>query len=143
MNGAEKDTVIMVATDVVALFPSLGIDEMARVCGLMAERSALEIEGVDYCEMLLYIRLNEEQAGDLGNLVNFLPTRKSRQGSGPTMRNSQVKGPWHQEALDNEKLLWVHKPPPRNFRLRRRIFEIGIGTLFTTFAYTFVLLQIS
>ena len=45
--------------------------------------------------MLLYIRLNEEQAGDLGNLVNFLPTRRSKQGGGPTMRNSQVKGPWH------------------------------------------------
>ena len=38
VGGTEKDTVIMVATDVVALFPSLGIHETARVCGLMAER---------------------------------------------------------------------------------------------------------
>ena len=95
----------MVATDVVALFPSLGIQETVEICGQMAERSELEIEGIDYGEMLLYIRLNLEEAGDIGNLANFLPTRRSTKGKGPTMRNAQVKGPWHQEDLEKEKLL--------------------------------------
>ena len=57
------------------------------------------------------------------------------------MRCDQVKGPWHQEDLDREKLQWVHKPPPRNVRLRRKILgkviEVGVKLLFTTFSYTF------
>ena len=56
VSGAESNTVIMVATDVVALFPSLGIEETARVCGQVVEASELEIENVDYTEMLLDLR---------------------------------------------------------------------------------------
>ena len=132
---------MMVATDVVALFPSLGIDETARVCGLMAETSDLEIENIDYTEMLLYLRLNQDLAGDMGTLANFLPVRRHKGGGGPTMRCDQVKGPWHQEDLDREKLQWIHKPPPRNIRTRRKILgkaiEVGVKLLFSTFAYTF------
>ena len=51
VSGANRDTVIMVATDVVALFPSLGIDKTARVCGQVAEASDLDIEYVDYTTM--------------------------------------------------------------------------------------------
>ena len=141
VSGANRDTVIMVATDVVALFPSLGIDETARICGQVAEASNLEIDNVDYTEMLLYLRLNEDKAGDLGFLVNFLPTRKSKGGGGPTMRSEQIKGPWHQEDIEKEKLQWIHKPPPRNVRIRRKILgkdiEVGDKLMFTMFAYTF------
>ena len=140
-EGKDRNTVVMVATDVVALFPSLDIEETSRICGQMAEWSDLEIEGVDYTEMLLYIRLNQEHAGDLGYLANFLPVRRSKGGTGPTMRNTQIKGPWHQEELEKEKLLWIHKSPPRNVRIRRKILgtavRIGVRLLFTTFAYTF------
>ena len=131
----------MVATDVVALFPSLDLEETSRICVKMAEWSDLEIEGVDYTEMLLYIRLNQEHAGDLGYLTNFLPVRRSKGGTGPTMRNTQIKGPWHQDEIERDKLQWIHKPPPRNVRIRRRILgkaiEVGVKLLFTTFAYTF------
>ena len=57
------------------------------------------------------------------------------------MRSEQVKGPWHQEDLEKEKLQWIHKPPPRNIRTRRKILgkaiEVGVKLLFSTFAYTF------
>ena len=72
----------MVATDVVALFPSLGINETARICGQMAQVSDLEVENLDYTEMLLYLRLNQEMAGELGHLVNFLPVRRHKGGGG-------------------------------------------------------------
>ena len=48
ITGANKDTVMMVATHVVALFPSLGIEETARDCGQMVETSNLEVENIDY-----------------------------------------------------------------------------------------------
>merc|ERR1711954_37687 len=47
VSGVNRDTVIMVATDVVALFPSLGIEETARVYGQIVEASNLEIDNVE------------------------------------------------------------------------------------------------
>ena len=57
------------------------------------------------------------------------------------MRSEQVKGPWHNEDIEKDKLQWIHKPPPKNIMLRRKILakaiEVGVKLLFSTFAYTF------
>merc|ERR1711954_458926 len=84
---------------------------------------------------------DEDKVEDIGYVANFLPTRRHKGGGGPTMRSEQVKGPWHQDEICRDKLQWVHKPPPRNVKIRRKILgkaiEVGVKILFTTFAYTF------
>ena len=131
----------MVATDVVALFPSMRAEETARVCGQMIENSELLVENLDYTEMLLYIRLNKEKVKNLGQVEHFLPVRSRGGGREPSMRNDQIKGPWHQKDILEEKRLWIHKDPPQNEATRRKILtkvvEIGIQELFVSFVYTF------
>ena len=93
------DTVQMVASDVVALFPSMRAEETARVCSLMVQESDLEFQDLDYKEMLLYISLNTDKVTNIGYINAFLPTRAKRFGRPPTVRNKQLSAPKKQSDL--------------------------------------------
>ena len=139
VNG-DRDTITMVASDVVALYPSLETRQTARICGEMVEKSTLQFQNLDYREMLLYIRLNKDKVTGLGELENFLPRRAFKFGRAPGMKNT-MRGPHHQRDVKEEEAKWIHQPTPVSDRLKRKILgkvtEIGIITLFTTFVYTF------
>ena len=101
---------MMVAFDVVALYPSLETGESAKICGQQVEKSTLEIENHDYQEMLTYIRLNQDKVENLGELQNFLPVRAFKFGRQPGMRN-QMKGPPNQKDLKEGESKWIHVAP--------------------------------
>ena len=112
MQGKEDKVIMMIASDVVALFPSLRAEETAQICGQMVEMSELQLDNLDYTEMLLYIQLNRHRIQKLGYIENFLPVRKRKGGKDPSMRSEQIKGPWRQTEIDGDKLFWIHKDPP-------------------------------
>ena len=114
LEGTTEKVVMMVASDVVALFPSMDPRETGRICGEMVELSEISFENLDYTEMLLYIQLNREKVASLKGVEPFLPRRRKQGGKAPGMSNDQVKGPWHQNEVDPEKLLWIHKAPPQS-----------------------------
>ena len=100
----DADTIMMVASDVCALFPSMNKEETSIVCGMMMETSDIEVENVDYKEVLLYLRMNQTEV-DLEDLEGFLPVRRFKMGGAPGMKNDQVKGPHRQKDILDEKLL--------------------------------------
>ena len=63
--SGEEDTVTMIASDVVALFPSMQVNNTARICGKMVRKTELSIEDLDVTEMLLYLRLNQDLVTNL------------------------------------------------------------------------------
>ena len=111
MNGS-VDTVQMIASDVVALFPIMEAGETARVCAEMVETSELEFEDLDLQEMLLYIKLNADRATNIGSLQSLLPRRAKMRGGHPTMRNRQVRAPSYQNKIEEDKLICIHKEVP-------------------------------
>ena len=57
----------------------------------MVIQSTLEFQDIDIQEMLLYIRLNQDQATDLGVVKSFLPTRAKHFGKDPGMTSTLVR----------------------------------------------------
>ena len=135
------ESIMMISSDVCALFPSMNRDETARVCSQMMEKSTLEVQNIDYREMLLYLRLNEDKVTNMGNLVNLLPVRKFEKGRKPGMTNEWITGPHKQSEIPGEKLIWIHRDTPLSIETKKRILakavEISIKTLFSGFTYTF------
>ena len=73
----------MVASDVVALFPSMKVKNTAKICAEMVKQTELEFEDLDICEMLLYIRMNQEKVSNLQEVEPWLPTRAKKGGVAP------------------------------------------------------------
>ena len=99
MAQGDKDSVIFLASDVVALFPSLNREKTTKICAKMVEK------GVDLQEMLLYLGLNQHLVSDMENITPFLPVRKKKKGKDPSMANEQVRGPMKQCELKQDELL--------------------------------------
>ena len=77
---------IIGSADVEALYPSLDVQfTVDKVCELF-HNSTMDIEGVDYKELLLYLSLNktDEQLQDLG-LMEYCPKRRNNRGPRPNM----------------------------------------------------------
>ena len=133
VQGSDK-VIMMIASDVVALFPSMKAEETAYICGQMIERSELQVNNLDYTEMLLYIQLNRSKVRKLSYIENFLPVRKRKGGKEPSMKNDQIRGPWRQTEVEEDKLFWIHREPPQSEAAKRKILalvvEIGIQELF-------------
>ena len=91
VNGDRDKVIMMIASDVVALFPSMRARETAQICSEMVERSDLEFGMLDYQEMLLYIRLNRDKVSKLGYLEHYLPVRSKTGGRSPGMKMKQLR----------------------------------------------------
>ena len=111
----------MIASDVVALFPSMGAKDTARICASLVEESLLTFENLDIKEMLLYIYLNQDKCTDISDLRGFFPRRARKGGQDPSMRNEQILAPTHQSDIEDKKRYWVHREEPqgRNGRWRQ------------------------
>ena len=89
LNGSTP--LIVGSMDVAALYPSLDIEfTIDKVCEVLS-KSDLEIDGVDYEEVGLYLALNltNEQINRSG-LAGVCPTRRSRGGRAPTITTSGI-----------------------------------------------------
>ena len=90
IEGIDKDCFIGSA-DVVALYPSLDIDEVAEVVGEMVKKSDIELEGVNYEETSLYLAImkDDKQLKDKG-IKDLCPTRKQKLGRKPTLTGQAI-----------------------------------------------------
>ena len=90
VNGIDKECFIGSA-DVVALYPSLDIDEVAEVVGEMVRKSDIELEGVNYEELCLYLAVtkDEKQLKEKG-IEDLCPKRKQKLGRKPTLAGQAV-----------------------------------------------------
>ena len=105
-GGADCNTVIFSA-DVKALYPSLDIDFTTDIVCEMFQNSGISIQGADYEELGLYLRLNktEQEIEQLG-LKDYCPTRKSTRGPKPTITGCGSK-------LEKEDRFHCWNPPEK------------------------------
>ena len=78
---------VTIASDVVALFPSLDTKETVRVCAEMLQNSNIECNNIDYNDMLLCIKLNLPKCSGVALLMGFLPQRKYEMGDENASKN--------------------------------------------------------
>ena len=67
----------IVGSDVKALYPSIKSQSTGEIVRKRIEQTSLEFEGFNYNKGLAYIAMNRHLTGDLTELENILPDRKS------------------------------------------------------------------
>ena len=90
VNSVQVDNDLVVGSaDVKALYPSLDMDfTIEKVCDVFFE-SDIQIEGVDYGEVGLYLAINiGPEVLQRSNIADVCPTRKSKRGRKPTITAS-------------------------------------------------------
>ena len=131
-----EEDIIMFGSDVVALFPSLSASTTGLIVRRQIEKSPTEFAGIDYQQVSLYIALNRDKTGPLGNLEKFMPFRTSNRGVAPGMKNPVIN-----KKEKNTTTTWTYpKTTPSKAQekmLVARMAEIGVRTLFTNFCYSF------
>ena len=93
-NPEADPPVIPMATDWVALYPSLDKHETTRRIKKFIEKSEVILEDIDITETLVYLKLNEDtlaKQGSLKEIKEFFPTPKS--GKKKFMTHHTVQGP--------------------------------------------------
>ena len=137
INEAGIDSECFVGSaDVVALYPSLDIDNVVRVIGEMIVKSDVKLEGISFDEVGLYISIHrtQEELKELG-LQEVCPKRKRRQGRPPTLTGQAAANP-----LDRS-VTWQTGKPPRNEEEKRKMiaeaFKIILAFLLRNHMYTF------
>ena len=152
-NPDATPPVILMATDGVALYPSLEKHETARRIRRFIEKSEVTFEDIDITEALVYLKLNEdtlEKQGSLEQIKGFLPTPKN--GRKKFMTHPTVRGPHTARELDEtdknktdntkkDKNPWIFKNEPSNPQTIReiiaRVMEVNTINLFGNFVYEF------
>merc|ERR1711954_84279 len=152
-ENPEKDPpIIMVATDAVALYPSLEKYETASRIRRFIEKSEVNFEDINVSEALVYLKLNENilrKEGSLKEVRGFLPTPKN--GKEKCMTHHTLKGPHtatelkklddeREKSTDknkNERNPWILKDEPKNPQIIReiigRVMEVNTINLFGNF----------
>ena len=135
-NGIE-DEVIVGSADVKALYPSLNIDETIKIVTEMFRVSPVEINGVDYKELALYLSLgrSEVELEDVG-IKQYCPKRRSNKGNKPTITASGTK------AKKNERYgPWVFPRKKPNKQIQKLMLTeaiaIGLEVVLKNHIYTY------
>ena len=152
-NPDTDPPIIMIATDAVALYPSLEKHETARKIRRFIEKSEVTFEDVNISEALVYLKLNEatlRKQGSLNEVRGFLPIPKN--GIDKHMTHPTVKGPHTASELKemddesngerkNDKNPWILRDEPKDPQIIReimgRVMEVNTISLFGNFAYEF------
>ena len=77
----EKEQICIVGSDVVGLFPSLQERNTGKVVAEEVRESDKVLEGLNYQQIALYVRINKSLTGDLFSLRRILPWRRKVGGT--------------------------------------------------------------
>ena len=112
MNSVQvKNDLVVGSADVKALYPSLNIDfTIKKVCDVFFESDDIQVEGVDYEEVGLYLAINTEpEVLQRSNISDA--SHKEIQTRQKTNNNSK----WYKERKDKRLKPWNHlKSKPMN-----------------------------
>ena len=137
IKNQEDDGLIIGSTDVVVLYPSLGIDfTIDKVCEVFFE-SDISIQGIDYAELGLYLTVttSPEVLTKLG-IAGVCPTRKTNKGRPPTITASGSE-----EQKEKRFKPWnlpVRQPDERARRIMlREALRVVLTVIMKNHLYTF------
>ena len=129
----EVNNLVLIGADATALFPGLRKEHTADIVASEYLRSGLEVEGLDWQEMAVYVAINSsEQQQVKWGVRQFIPKKASNQGIYPTM--ASMLGP-HKASSDQWTFSWV-KPGDYGMRLLlAACLRIAIKLVFETHTY--------
>ena len=137
MECREDEQIAVVRSDVIALFPSLQERNTGKIVAEEMRVSEMKLEGLNYQQIALYVRMNRDLTGDLKNLWRVLPWRRKTGGVEPGMKNSNVNSKKEQAV----KTQWVFPDTePTEIEKRElvaRMSEIGVRAIGRNFVYSF------
>ena len=95
-SGAEnwdwRNDMMLLGSDVVALFPSLSADMTAEIVRRQVVKSPITWFNVDHTWLRLYVHLNANLASDISVIKHLLPfKKKGRRGKESGMSSSECK----------------------------------------------------
>jgi len=118
--------ITVASEDAEALYPSLDIEQSARICAERVSRSKVEFMGIDYDWAVKYIAMNltkEEVA--LSRIGHFLPVRKHKRGARPGIMSIEE---------EEKSSKWIlRRRPPTEMEKRHILAEViyhGVKTVF-------------
>ena len=128
---------LVVGSDVEALYPSLEDMAVAEICYKAVMESKVKFEGVNYREAVLYVALNwTAQQCRLSKLRRVLPRRAKNSGTRPGMTG--------EEALDaggkaSKQWVWpkVCLTEEEKRMIVATVIQIGVLVMFSTHVYQF------
>ena len=94
----------IVGSDVKALYPSIKSQSTGEIVRKRIEQTSLEFEGFNYNKGLAYIAMNRHLTGDLTELENILPDRKS--GRTTSLKMSAVTAEWEPPVPKSHLQVW-------------------------------------
>ena len=137
-NSVQVDNDLVVGSaDVKALYPSLDMDfTIEKVCDVFFE-SDIQVEGVDYEEVGLYLAINiEPEVLQRSNIADVCPTRKSKRGRKPTITASGAEE-------KKEKRFKPWNPPKKqadehtNRLMLTETLRVALSVIMKNHVYTF------
>ena len=120
-----------------ALYPSLDIPDTIEIVGEMFLKSKVEIDGIDYKELSLYIALDKRQdeMEQIG-IDAYCPKRRSNIGRKPTITASGTK-----MKKEERYLPWIFPEIELDERTKRILLleavKIGLKIVLMNHIYTF------
>ena len=97
-----RDELLLLGTDVTALFPSLSAKNAAKALRSQLEKSNIEWRNIDCPWLTLYLKLNDHtlENNDLNKRRKFLPERINKMGRSPSFgsQNIEKKLKWPQNV---------------------------------------------
>ena len=84
----DSENLTIGSLDVAALYPSIDTKQASRICRDRLMASEMKIEGLNYTQALVYLKLTMKPAEVVDmRLQGLLPRRVTRQGPNPTLRS--------------------------------------------------------
>ena len=135
-EGRKK--MIMIANDVVGLFPSMKKKNTGIACEKQVMKSPIIMKGVKYREVARYCAGNRKYCGDLSEVENILPWRRKtgKGGRTPGMQSKEMRG--KKAGLE---VVWEfparEATPYQQKVLLSKMCRIAVNILWENFMYTF------
>ena len=126
----------MGSADVVALYPSLDVDKVVEIIGEMVVKSEVQLKGIDYEEVGLYIAIhkNQNELRDIG-IQRLCPKRKNKQGRKPNITGQAAA------SQADRSITWQPGDEPENEEEKRvmiaEAIKIILRFLLKNHMYTF------
>ena len=124
-------------SDVVGLFPSLQERNTGKVVAEEVRESDKVLEGLNYQQNALYVRINKSLTGDLFSLRRILPWRRKLDGTLPGLTNVNVSSK-NEKKVETQLCFLSAKPTElEKIELASRMCQIGVRAVWKNFCYSF------
>ena len=125
--------ITVASEDAEALYPSLDIEQSARICAERVSRSEVDFMGIDYDWAVKYIAMNlTKDEAALSRIGHLLPVRKYKRGARPGIVSMEEEEKGSKWILRQRQLTEMEKR-----QILAEVIYHGVKTVFKNHVYQF------